>query len=294
MNLRAKDGNDEGDMVDPRFASALKIRRILDEIITKQNLVRSVGLDLGIQNLWRKASRIAWSDCTVIQTNSLRSVMNTPGRGQVDMIRNEMHNFVNNRGAQLRWSRLQRFRFDTHIGLIENLSSAFASIKSDAEHPLAALKRNDGTITGNMVEIDKILMDKWGSIFFKHNDSNPPPKAGPFFEKYNQFIDEYPKMLEPINESDVLKRVNKCNNSGVTGLDAWSPKDFKKLPDEILEYLCLSCDMVEKRRNVGQRTDACGGVSHSKKKEGCEPLSLGPISVLPIALRIWAAVRCKH
>ena len=55
MNLRAKDGNDEGDMVDPRFASALKIRRILDEIITKQNLFRSVGLDLGTQKLMAKS-----------------------------------------------------------------------------------------------------------------------------------------------------------------------------------------------------------------------------------------------
>ena len=56
VNLKTKDVNDEGNMVDPRLASALKILRILDEIIIKQNLVRSVGLNLELHNLWQKAS----------------------------------------------------------------------------------------------------------------------------------------------------------------------------------------------------------------------------------------------
>ena len=76
-------------------------------------------------------------------------------------------------------------------------------------------------------------------------------------------------------------------------MDAWAPKDFKNLPDEILEYLCLSYDMVE-QGGVWPEALTYASVSLIPKNEVCEPLNLRPISVLPIAYRIWAAVRCKH
>ena len=61
--------------------------------------------------------------------------------------------------------------------------------------PLAALRRNDGTITGNIIEMDRILRENWRAIFCKHDDNNPVPKAESFFQKFNQFIDEYPIVI---------------------------------------------------------------------------------------------------
>ena len=293
VNMKTKDVNNEGNTVDPRLASALKIRRILDEIIIKQNLASSIEIELEVSNLWRKASRIAWSDCKVYQTDRLRYTVEAPSRKEVIRIRDEVHDYVNKRGAQLRRLRLRRLREVKNKELIQNPSCAFASIRNDAEPPLAALKRSDGTITGNVVEMDKILREKWCTIFCKHNVSYPPPKAEPFLEKYKEFISEHPMALEPINVADVRKRLNKCKDTGATGLDAWSPKDFKRLPDEILEYLCLFFDMVEKG-GVWPYALTHAAVSLIPKNEGCEPLSLRPISVLPIAYRLWAAVRCKH
>ena len=83
VNLKQKEVNDEGCVVDPRLASALKIRRILDEVVTKLTMPRNYGTDLEIFDLWQKASRIAWSDCKVIQTEVLRSSVEVPGRERV-------------------------------------------------------------------------------------------------------------------------------------------------------------------------------------------------------------------
>ena len=39
-NVKTKGVSDSGDIIDPRLASAFKIRRILNEIIVKQGLLR--------------------------------------------------------------------------------------------------------------------------------------------------------------------------------------------------------------------------------------------------------------
>ena len=197
------------------------------------------------------------------------------------------------RGEQLRRIRLRRVFNQKHDELLRDPSQAFGCIKPDADPPLAALKRDDGTVTGNIMEMDVILRKKSGSIFCKHNEDNPPPETFPFMERYSRFIEDYPMKLEGIGVSEIRSRLNRCKDSGATGLDAWSPKDFKRLPNEILEYLCIFYDIVEK---TGEWPDALthASVSLIPKNEGFEPLNLRPISVLPLAYRLWAAVRCRH
>ena len=74
-----------------------------------------------------------------------------------------------------------------------------------------------------------------------------------------------------------------AKTSALRVLDAWSPKDFKRLPDEVLEYLCMFPRACRKEKVYGltlSRTRLCPLIP---KTEGCEPLNLRPISVLPIA-----------
>ena len=74
VNKTKKEVTQEGNSVDPRLALALKIVRLLDEILTKRSLPRSISLDTEIHELWLKASRIAWSDCKIQQTMVLRNL----------------------------------------------------------------------------------------------------------------------------------------------------------------------------------------------------------------------------
>ena len=159
--------SDSGDIIDPRLASALKIRRILNEIICKQDLLRRHDLDTEIYNLWYKAARIARSDCKVAQTTQLRYAVCVPGQNEVIRIRDELNLYINGRGAQLRRLRLQCLRIKDRNDMLKDPSHAFALIKPEEEPLLAALKRNDGTITSNIVEMDRILREKWGGDFLQ-------------------------------------------------------------------------------------------------------------------------------
>ena len=94
-----------------------------------------------------------------------------------------MNLYINGRGAQLRRLRLQRLKIKDRNDLLKDPSHAFALIKPEAEPLLAALNRNDGTTTGNIVEMDRILREKWGTIFCKHDENNPPPAPEPFFQE---------------------------------------------------------------------------------------------------------------
>ena len=78
VNFKQKDTDDGSKAVDPMLSSALKIRRILDKILSKQFRHRSVEIDLEIRNLWTKAARIASSDCKVSQTVRLRLYRDVP------------------------------------------------------------------------------------------------------------------------------------------------------------------------------------------------------------------------
>ena len=293
VNLKRRDIDDGGNVVDPRLSSALKIRRILDEIISKK--VRQPNLEnvAEIENLWAKAARIASSDCKVSQTVRLRVYKNVPSREIVASIRDEMQKFVNNRGEQLRKLRLKRYDEEKQRRLISNPSEAFHYLKPEVDPPLTVLQREDGSITGNVVEMDGILRKKWGTIFCKHSGDRPAPKVSPFMKKYKQFIQNFPMKVNSITVEEIRGKLRKCKDSGATGLDAWSPKDFKKLPDAILSYLCVFYDMVE-RLGKWPFDLTHAAVTLIPKNEGFDPLNLRPISVLPIAYRVWAAVRCSH
>ena len=152
--------------------------------------------------------RIAESDCKVHQTEYLRNSEVIPGRAGLTLIRSNVQKYVSVRGEQLRRIRLRRALNQKHDELLRDPSQAFGCIKPDADPPLAALKRDDGAVTGNISEMDVILRKKWGSIFCKHNEGNPHPETFPFMERYSRLIEDYPMELERIGVSDIRSRLN--------------------------------------------------------------------------------------
>ena len=125
MNKTKKEVTQEGNSVDPRLASALKIVRLLDEILTKRSLPRSISLDTEIHELWLKASRIAWSDCKIQQTTVLRNLHWAPDVSSIKGTRSSVQKFVNDRGAQLRKIRLHTLRVQAADKFRQNPASAF-------------------------------------------------------------------------------------------------------------------------------------------------------------------------
>ena len=200
--------------------------------------------------------------------------------------RSGVQKFVNDRGAQLRKIRLHKLRVQATEKLRKNPAAAFECMRPEmGPHlSLAAIKRNDGTLT--------LSSETSGARFSASTRTDPPPPdIDPFMDKYSKFI------INPTvnvgNVKDIRTRLEKCKDTGATGLDVWSLKDFKRLPDEIFELLCCFYELVE---SVGVWPI---GLTHAAvtlipKNEGYDPMNMRPISVLPTAYRLWAAVRCKQ
>ena len=49
--------------------------------------------------------------------------------------------------------------------------------------------------------------------------------------EFEQFIENLPMDVNSITVEENREMLRKCKESGATGLDAWAPRDFKKLPD---------------------------------------------------------------
>ena len=163
----------------------------------------------------------------------------------------------------------------------------------DREPLLAAVQRDDGTLTANFNGMDRILRDKWCKIFCKHTEANPPPDVAEFMARYEQFIPYVPMEAHSLTVDEIRIKLNKIKDVSTAGLDCWAAKDLKKLPRRILQYLTKFYDMVE-RHGYWPFALTQAAVTLIPKGEGVGPLDQRPLSVLPIVYRVWAASRCTH
>ena len=157
------------------------------------------------------------------------------------------------------------------------------------------LKRRDGTVTGDVMEMDSILRESWLPVFAKHGDGkSPEPSVGAFVEGFGHHTPTHKQDLIDIEPDDIVALVMKLPSNGAGGLDGWKPMDLKRLGPEILGSLVHLFGAVEK----------CGRCPHApcweylpsseRGKGGEDPLGLRPITVTPVVYRVWAALRTRQ
>ena len=157
VNKKAREVSDEGDFVDSGLSSLFKIRRILEEVVCKAKKSNTPARMAETIDLWNKARRIAFSDCQVAAVNLLLRTERVPGTPFIECIILEINNHISQRGAQLKRMRLRQYDTQRKEEIRTDPSRAFACLRPDRDLPLSALKRDDGTITGNIQEMDQIL-----------------------------------------------------------------------------------------------------------------------------------------
>ena len=175
-----------------------------------------------------------------------------------------------------------------------NVGELFKQFKPLEQTPLTILKRSDGTITGDIAEMDQILRDNWLPIFAKHHSGDhPEPDVDAFLLRFGHLIPKEKQQLKPLSEEEIVDAVNKFATDGAGGLDGWSPPDLKRLTNRILGLLAHLFDAIEATGQWPQ--ELCwASISLIPKGEGGDPLDLRPITVTPLVYRIWAAARTKQ
>ena len=175
-----------------------------------------------------------------------------------------------------------------------NVGELYKQFKPLDQVPLAILKRSDGSITGDITEMDGILRENWLPIFAKHQCAEHlEPDVEAFLLRFGHLIPNEKQSLAPLTQEDILSAVRKFATDGAGGLDGWSPLDLKRLSPKILGLLINLFDVVETQ---GRWPDELcwAGITLIPKGEGGNPLDLRPITVTPLVYRIWAAARTKQ
>ena len=201
--------------------------------------------------------------------------------------------------ARARQRLVSRFRNKRKEKITKETGALYRDFRDPDAAPLAVIKRPDGTITGSVREMDQLIRKDWLPIFAKHSAEHgdaaerTPPCPMKFMEKYGHLLTMTPQEVEAIALEDLHKAITKLGREGAGGLDGWTPKDIKYLPDWVLELLLSVYDLVEEK-GVWPKAMAWAGISLIPKGEGGAPLDLRPITVSSVIYRIWAAVRMRH
>ena len=189
---------------------------------------------------------------------------------------------------------IRKYKEKRNAKVNDDIGALFREFRDAEEAPLSILKRTDGTMTGNISEMDKLLQEAWLPIFAKHDVTDEPePCPRRFLDEYGHLIKKHKQRLHTINMKELKWAIARLSKHGAGGLDAWKPADVKKLPDRILEMILIIFDVVEDK-GVWPSQLTWAGVTLIPKGEGGEPLSMRPITVSPIFYRIWAAIRMRH
>ena len=173
----------------------------------------------------------------------------------------------------------------------ENIGALCKQFKPLDQVPLAVLKRQDGTLTGDMADMDQLLRENLLPIFAKHpGDDHTEPEVEAFLLRFRHLIPRAQQQLGTLTEDDHCAIVQKFAADGAGGIDGWRLFDLKRLTKRIWGLLLHLFDAIEKeRRWPDELCWAC--TSLIPKGEGGMPLDLRPITVTPLVYRIWAAAR---
>ena len=78
----------------------------------------------------------------------------------------------------------------------KNVKDLAKQFRDPEQGPMSIVKREDGSITGSISEMDEPLRKCWLPIFAKHDKSNPEPNAVDFTNKYGNRIPRVPTLKD--------------------------------------------------------------------------------------------------
>lgn len=243
-------------------------------------------------DLWAKAQRLGLA-CLRSGFDEYWALEGYPSADELDHLITDVNSVLTRLVAKHRDKLIKKTIKDRAERLRKHPHKVFREFRAPEAPPLTILRQSDGQVTGDLRSIDKELRAAWVPIFNKYGTEKPAPCVDTFFKRYAQHIHCYKQDLNPLTLEDVKSAIGKMDPSSSAGLDGWKPDEFQKLPDEVLELLLLVYDRIE---NEGTWPSALSrtGISMIPKKAGCGPTDLRPISVAPIAYRVWASARMTH
>eukprot|EP00660_Eupelagonema_oceanica_P019121 gene19121-biopygen9988 len=155
------------------------------------------------------------------------------------------------------------------------------------------MKRADGSYTGDVVEMDRLLREAWSKVFRLYPDAeHPEPPWQPFLDRFGKYIPNHPMDVGDITAEELRAVLRRMGKHQAAGMEGWKPAELKKLPMPLLEMLAEVFNCIEKT-GTWPKALMRSLITLIPKGEGAEPLKMRPISVMSAVYRLWASARLR-
>ena len=162
----------------------------------------------------------------------------------------------------------------------------FKWCKGETTTALGCLARSDGTMTGNVDEMDGLLHDAWMPIFQLYREVAEPAWDA-FAERYGSYFKQAPMQVTAISGEELASLLSRMSGSSSRGAEGWGVEELKRLALPVLDDLAELLNTVE-ATGVWPQALREGLVSLISKGEGASPNQLRPITVMSAIYRLWA------
>ena len=100
------------------------------------------------------------------------------------------------------------------------------------------LERGDGSLTGNLQEMDTMLLEAWEPTFSMYSTTEPPSVAA-FTERYRAHLPSRTELpLGNIQPDDLRYALKRMSADTAFGAEGWRRDELLRLPDSIIALLC--------------------------------------------------------
>ena len=206
-------------------------------------------------------------------------------------LREQLINHRMNEQADIQRQRRVAWRSWTQDTWALNSKKIYQLVKGKFVEPFTCLY-HEGTFITDRADIDLALQQAWNPIFAKYTDGEN--KAQEYRTSF--YPTDSPHLPynfpDPTLEDIQYVVSKKLKKDTATGLDGWRPSEFKQLPTCLLlalldiYKLCESSGCFPSSSYYSYTTLIPKGSSRT-------PLSLRPITVLPVPYRVYASLRCQ-
>eukprot|EP00665_Eupelagonemidae_sp_cell47_P008443 gene8443-2313_t len=247
--------------------------------------------------LWKRIHRSLSAEplCHLIALDAARAAQGIPTRLLLATVADTLTARYDAVTASLRTKRIHDWKERMKDAALNHRTSTaplFAWCNNKPSAKVTSLVRDDGTVTANISEMDRILRDAWLPIFDRYANS-PEPDWPPFRDRFREFIVRRPMTMKPLTAADLAKTIARMKTKQAGGMDGWRAHELKHFPAEILELLAGLFNRIE---STGEWPEALQRalVTLIPKGAGGRPLQLRPITVTSTIYRLWAGTRVRE
>ena len=165
--------------------------------------------------------------------------------------------------------------------------------KEETSQQVHVLQREDGSLTGNLQQIDDLLRSYWLDIFRLY-ESLPEPSWAAFRDRYQRCLPARSAMQQtPLTPERLKSTLDRMDKGSSMGADGWRVAELQAMPEAWLSRLCSLFHHVE-ATGKWPRALQIGLISPIPKEQGLKAKHTRPITVMSTVYRLWAATRVQE